>query len=433
MTYEEAIAYIDETPNFAKKNPLEHTQAFLHRLGDPEETMRIIHAAGTNGKGSVCAFLDSVLRAKGIHTGLFTSPHLLDICERFQIDGEQVSREDFLAAFLRVYECIREMKKEGYPHPSYFELLFLIGMILFADKKVDALVLETGMGGRRDATNAIRHPVMTVITSISLDHTEYLGNTVAEIAAEKAGILKPGVPVVYDASDSQAAAVITARAEELAAPAFAVTPQMYRRIHADGERQQVLLSTGYFEDTELTIESPAEYQAMNAALAVTAIRVITSAPKTAFDDDVIRRGIAAMRWPGRMETVLPGVVLDGAHNEAGVAEFVRTADRLSKNCRLTLLFAAVGDKDHRRMVETIVRELRPDAVIVTEAGGHRRTDARSIAKLFREFGAERATAVPDVSQAFNLALRERGDGRLFCVGSLYLVGEIKGILKCREP
>ena len=159
MTYEEAVAYIDETPKFTKKNTLENTRAILRKLGDPQDNMKILHVAGTNGKGSVCAFLSSILTTAGKHTGLFTSPHLVNINERFQIDQEPVSDEAFLEAFHQVMDCVEEIQREGYAHPTYFEILFLIGMVLFAGSRVEYLVLETGLGGRLDATNSIAHPL----------------------------------------------------------------------------------------------------------------------------------------------------------------------------------------------------------------------------------------------------------------------------------
>lgn len=430
MTYQEAVAYIDETPKFTKKNTLDHTRAFLKRLGDPQEKMKILHVAGTNGKGSVCSFLASMLKAGGKRTGLFTSPHLVKINERFVVDEQDVSDEEFLEAFHTVMDCVEEMKEEGYPHPTYFELLFLIGMKLFERAGVEYLVLETGLGGRLDATNSVAHPLVSVITSISLDHTEYLGDTVAAIAGEKAGIIKEGVPVVYDASCPESAEVIRRRAEELHAPAYPITPKMYKISKTTKKHIDFSIDSGYYDDIRLSISSVAEYQIKNAAEAVTAIRVIDR--EGAFTDEVIRKGVEEMRWQGRMETVLPGVIIDGAHNEAGVEEFVKTARRLEADYPVTLLFAAVGDKDYRHMIETICRELRLERVIVTEVGGYRSVDVKVPEELFRQFGAKKVTAIPDVEEAFDEALREQGDGILFCVGSLYLVGNIKSILETRR-
>ena len=431
MTFQEAVAYIEETPKFTKKNSLDHTRAFLKRLGSPEEKMKILHVAGTNGKGSVCSFLASILHTAGIRTGLFTSPHLVEINERFVIDEEQASDEAFLRAFHRVMDCVNAMKEEGYPHPTYFELLFLIGMLIFEEAKVEYLVLETGLGGRLDATNSVQHPVATILTSISLDHTEYLGDTVAAIAGEKAGIIKAGVPVIYDASCREAEEVILAKAKEMQAPAYGVSPAQYRILRETEKSIDFSVNYGYDEGIDLSISSAAEYQVKNAAEAVTAIHVLDKKSEL-FTDAVMKKGIAKMRWQGRMETVLPGVIIDGGHNEAGVEEFVKTAKRLEKEYPVTLLFAAVGDKDYPHMIETICRELSLSRVIVTEVGGYRSVDVKEPEKLFQSFGQKEIRAIPDVREAFEEALREKGDGILFCVGSLYLVGSIKKILRDKE-
>lgn len=427
MTYEEAAAYIEETPKFTKKNTLENTKAILRHLGDPQEHMKILHVAGTNGKGSVCSFLASMLHAAGKHTGLFISPHLVDVNERFVIDEKQVSNEEFLDAFRTVMGCVEQIEKEGYAHPTYFEILFLIGMVLFEKAGVEYLVMETGLGGRLDATNSVAHPVATVITSISLDHTEYLGDTVEAIAGEKAGIIKEHVPVIYDGENPAVAAVIEERAGKLHAPAYAIRKEMYKISSMTNKRIDFSINSGYYDYIELSISSVAEYQVKNAALAVTALKMLKE--ESSFTDTVIKQGIAHMRWQGRMETVLPQVIIDGAHNEAGVEEFVKTAKRLEADYPVTLLFAAVGDKDYRHMIETICRELRIETVIVTEVGGYRSVDAKEPAALFEKFGNARVLAYPDVEEAFFAALKEKGDGILFCVGSLYLVGSIKGILR----
>ena len=431
MTFQEAVDYIEETPKFTKKNSLDHTRAFLKRLGSPEEKMKILHVAGTNGKGSVCSFLASILHTAGIRTGLFTSPHLVEINERFVIDEEQASDEAFLRAFHRVMDCVNAMKEEGYPHPTYFELLFLIGMLIFEEANVEYLVLETGLGGRLDATNSVQHPVATILTSISLDHTEYLGDTVAAIAGEKAGIIKAGVPVIYDASCREAEEVILAKAKEMQAPAYGVSPAQYRILRETEKSIDFSVNYGYDEGIDLSISSAAEYQVKNAAEAVTAIHVLDE-KRELFTDAVMKKGIAKMRWQGRMETVLPGVIIDGGHNEAGVEEFVKTAKRLEKEYPVTLLFAAVGDKDYPHMIETICRELSLSRVIVTEVGGYRSVDVKEPEKLFQSFGQKEIRAIPDVREAFEEALREKGDGILFCVGSLYLVGSIKKILRDKE-
>ena len=431
MTYEEAVAYIDETPKFTKKNTLENTRAILGKLGDPQEQMKILHVAGTNGKGSVCAFLSSILTTAGKHTGLFTSPHLVEINERFQIDQEPVSNEEFLAAFHQVMDCVEEIQTEGYAHPTYFELLFLVGMVLFSKAQVEYLVLETGLGGRLDATNTVEHPLAVILTSISLDHMEYLGNTIPEIAGEKAGIIKAGAPVIYDAACPEAEQVILKKARDMGVKAYGIHTSMYKILEETDKYIDFSICSGYYEYSSLRISSVAEYQVKNALEAITAIRVIDR--EGIFTEEIISRGITGMRWQGRMETVLPGVILDGGHNEAGVAEFVKTARRLEQKHPVTLLFSAVSDKDYEHMIETICRELHFHTVVITEVGGSRAVSTKELAAYFGRFSGAEVIEQPQIAEAMDIALKRKGEeGILFCVGSLYLVGGIKRELRRRS-
>ena len=189
MNYKEIVDYIEEIPKFTTKNPLDHTKELLARLGNPQNQQKVIHVAGTNGKGSVCAYLDSMLRAGGYRVGLFTSPHLVKINERFKINGQMISDDTFVQAFEQIKRIIDEAVAEGLDHPSYFETLFLMGMMIFQKAGVDYVVLETGLGGRLDATNTVDEPLACIITSISLDHVEYLGDTIEKIAEKKPVLL----------------------------------------------------------------------------------------------------------------------------------------------------------------------------------------------------------------------------------------------------
>ncbi len=424
MTYEEAAAYISEVPKFTKKNAPENTLEMLRRLGHPEENFRVIHVAGTNGKGSVCAFISSVLQKAGYRTGLFTSPHLVRINERFQINRECVSDEMFLKAYEKVSAVISSMLSDVLPHPTYFEMLFAIGMVIFAAEKVEYLVMETGMGGRLDATNAVAHPAACVITSISLDHTEYLGNTIEEIAFEKAGIIKPGVPVIYDAGCREAARVIAARAEELGAPAVPFFPGMAEVVSRTDKGIDFVLNNKYYDYRCVHVPFPAEYQVMNSALAMMALRVID--PERRIDDETVISGISGTSWEGRMETILPGVILDGAHNPDGVAQLMKTVREVRRDRPAALLFAAVSDKHYEEMIRTMCEGHEFCGIIVTQVGGKRAVKAEEFAEIFRRYTDVPVRAVPDAAQAFDEALSSRPEGgMLFCAGSLYLVGEIK--------
>lgn len=392
--------------------------------------MKIIHVAGTNGKGSVCAFLASMLIRAGKRTGLFTSPHLVKINERFQVNHTEVTDQEFLDAFLEVMETVKEMQRDGLPHPTYFELLYALGMVLFARKQVEFCVLETGLGGRLDATNTVEHPIATVITSISLDHTEYLGNTIPEIAWEKAGIIKPGVPVIYDGRNPEAGEVIRRRAEELGSQAVGLHEEMYEVFLKTDKSIDFSLQVGYYENTRVTVPYLAEYQVVNSSLALMAMEVID--PDHTISLETRLQGIRETRWQGRMETVMPGVVLDGAHNEDGVAQFVKTVRGLQEDHRIVMLFSAVVEKNFEKMIETICTQTKLSAVVVTEIKGSRNEPAGELGRIFENYTKAPVTVVPDIADAFEEALRQKEDGMLFCVGSLYLVGELKGILRARK-
>lgn len=428
MNYEEAVAYIEETPKFTTKNKLSHTKECLGRLGNPEKKFKVIHVAGTNGKGSTCAFLTSIFREAGYPCGLFTSPHLVVINERFQINEKNIDNQAFMSAFEKVKALADELVAEGSYHPTYFEMLFLMGMVIFAEAGVDYVMLETGLGGRLDATTAVEDPAACVITSISFDHMQYLGNTIAEIAGEKAGIIVPGVPVIYDGNNPEAAKVIRKQAEALGSPYYEVKKENTEILRNTSAGIDFCMENEYYGNTAFSIPFIAGYQVMNAALALKTAEVLkdmVNLPK-----DSVLRGLRETRWQGRMETVLPGVIVDGAHNEDGVEKFVETAEHFQKDYPLTLLFSAVDDKDYTDMIRTVAGRIRFQHVIVTQVGGYRKVPAEQLADIFRKEGCLCAESCEDVESSFRRALEYRGkEGMLFCVGSLYLVGEIKAIIQ----
>ena len=429
MNYTEAVAYINETPKFTTKNSLEHTKECLRRLGNPQDSFQVIHVAGTNGKGSVCAYLASVLREGGYGCGLFTSPHLVKINERFQIDEVPVEDELFLRAFEKVKHLADELTAQGSYHPTYFEMLFLMGMCIFQEAGVSYVVLETGLGGRLDATNAIENPLACVITSISMDHIQYLGDTVEAIAGEKAGIIKKGIPVIYDANRHETAQVIEETAQRVGAPAYPVRREDFeiREITSSGIEFSYGKTDG--RQQEYSIPFIARYQVMNSALALKTLEVLREQQDfTALTDSQVRAGIGGTRWQGRMETIQPGVIVDGAHNEDGVANFIETAVYFRDKYRIVLLFSAVDDKDYPHMIRRICSELRPAQVVTATIQEERAVDAQVLAQEFRKNGCTCVQAENSVKEAFQQAAELRGDGLLFCIGSLYLIGEIKSLI-----
>lgn len=418
MNYREIVDYIEEIPKFTVKNPPEHTKELLRRLGNPENDMKVIHVAGTNGKGSTCAYLASMLTTGGCKTGLFTSPHLVKINDRFRIDGKIMSDEDFVESFLKVKKVIDEAGEDGYAHPSYFETLFLMGVDYYKRKGVEYLVLETGLGGEKDPTNCVEKPLACIITSISIDHVQYLGNTIPEIASAKAGIIKPGVPVIFDGHVEEAAEVIEKRARELESPAYKLKPTQYAL--KEQTREGIVFE---FEGELLQIPYIAEYQMMNASLAYFTMKSLQHIHGIC--DEKLKEGIQNVKWPGRMETILPGVIVDGAHNADGVAQFVKTVHQFRQNNRVVLLFSAVSDKDYEKMIQLICEDIQPHAIVTTQIEGERLISSEKLAELFEKYGAQQVVAVPVVKEALNQALALQQDGMVFCVGSLYLIGEIK--------
>ncbi len=442
MNYAESCAYIDGLTKFTAKHSLAHTRECLALLDNPDRSFKIVHIAGTNGKGSTASYLESILRSAGIRTGLFTSPHLVDMRERFRVDGEIVSKEAFLAAFEAARKAVSSMPD----HPSYFEFIYLIGCLIFKNAGVTTAVMETGLGGRLDATNTCENPVLTIITSVSFDHMQYLGNTLFEIAGEKAGIIKQGVPVIFLAAKEECAGRILEEAALRNAPALALIPpaaeEGVEKLLSGGEartyKTKILKNLAPFIDfslfssydkkaCEMRIRAAAAYQAENASLAVLGAAELIRAG-FAITEENIREGLLSARWEGRMEEVLPGVYLDGAHNEDGISRFIEAAKAVLRGKKATLLFAAVSDKDYTAMVRELAEDLAPECVITTEVPGARRESASHFEELFRENGFERVVTVPDPAEAFKYAMSQRGDGVLFVCGSLYLIGLIKRMI-----
>ena len=430
MNYEEAVNYIAEVPKFTKKNKAENTIELLRRLGHPEEEFKVIHVAGTNGKGSVCAFTESILRHAVKRTGLFISPHLVKLNERFQINQGQVSDEVFLEAFHQVKDAMDDMIKDGFYHPTYFEILFAVGMVIFAREQVEYLVMETGLGGRLDATNTVAHPVATVITSISLEHTEYLGDTVEQIAWEKAGIIKEGVPVIYDGRNRAVEKVILDKARQMHAPAIPFYGEMCEILDRTDKSIDFVLNNRYYDYKTVQVPYLADYQIVNSSLAMLTIRALD--PEKQISDQTILEGISETRWSGRMETVLPGVVLDGAHNAAGIEEFLKTVRMVQEKKPVSLLFSVVVEKDYDRMIQEICEEADFSSIVVTQIEGDRKVAAEELAQVFRKYTKAPVTAEASVEKAFQTALGQKGEGMLFCVGSLYLIGEIKAIISSQK-
>ena len=314
MTYPEALAWLYGTQRFGIKLGLENVERLLRALNLPGKDQRIVHVAGTNGKGSVCAMIDSICRAAGYRTGLFTSPHLVTYRERIRVNGEMIGEEE--AA--RGLSALREMIRDWDPHPTFFEITTALALDHFKKSGCELIVLETGLGGRLDATNALA-PIVSVITPIGYDHEKWLGNTLEAIAGEKAGIIKPRVPVISARQEPEAEKVIRTRARECDAPLeFVLKPYLGGPMALAGEHQRE-----------------------NAALAVAALR----AGNIAIAEDAIVRGLAEVEWPARFQRWDDRTVIDGAHNPAGAQVLAQTWREEFGEKRATIIFAVLREKD----------------------------------------------------------------------------------------
>lgn len=429
FTYEEAAAYIEEIPKFTKKHTLEHTKTFLKRLGNPAADRKIVHVAGTNGKGSVCAYLQAILMAEGKRTGFFTSPHLVSVNERIRVDNIQIDNETFLKVFRKVLKIVCQMVEDGIEHPSYFEFLFGMGMTAFAETDVEYIILETGLGGRLDATNAIDNPALAIITSISLDHTAILGDTIEKIAGEKAGIIKPGVPVFFDGSSKKAAEVIKAKAAELGVSCREVTKNAYeiQEVH----RKYIAFSrrSAYDKDVIFQVPMCGCYQAMNAELALEASEYLLAGEEIHMDR--WKEALAELHWEGRMERVGAHITVDGAHNPGAMEAFVESVKALDESERgeMVLLFSAVSDKKYDQMIEYLCENLDVKAYVVTQIEDERGVPAEELADVFRRYTDRPVYCKERLEDAVRTAMNERGEtGEIYCLGSLYLVGMMKKLL-----
>lgn len=426
---EEAVNFLYDIPKFTTKNTPQHTRDFLALLGNPQDAFKAIHVAGSNGKGSVCKFLYEMLLKDGKTVGLFTSPHLVDIRERFLVNGKMCSEEQFLDAYVQVKKAAECQQEASGAYPTFFEFIFAMGMVLFREAGLAYVVLETGLGGRLDATNTIASPLLTILTSISLEHTEYLGDTIALVAGEKAGILKPGAPVVYDANEPEAVEVIEARARELGCASYGITKKMCQIDKIKRKFIDFSLFTTYDKHTRWQIPFAAQYQVMNASLAITGARVLSQMGELTLTDEQMQDSIAHTTWQGRMEEVLPEVYFDGAHNVAGITEFVKNVKQLSV-LRPLLLFSMVKEKDYHKAVAILAKEVEWAEVYVATIPSQRGIPAKELQEIFDQENGRKVRSIPDYKQALNQVLDAKREGQMvFCTGSLYFIGALKAYLE----
>jgi len=404
MIYPEAIQFLYDLRLFGAKFGLENAFQLAALAGNPQYRLRFIHVAGTNGKGSTCAILESIYRAAGLRVGLFTSPHLVSFRERIQVNREPIGQED-------VVRLVDEMKPsfKHFPdghQPTFFEVVTVMALKFFAEQHCDLVVWETGLGGRLDATNIVT-PLASVITNIQLDHQQWLGDTLGKIAFEKAGIIKPGIPVVTATDEPEALAVI-------------------QRIVQEKNARLTIIRNSEFGIRNSELSLLGDHQQLNAALALATVGILQK--QIPISDEPILAGLANVNWPGRLQLVTRGVrqkiLLDGAHNPAGAQTL---AEALKKNFpaeRPTLLLGVLQDKDWRHICETLAP--RAGRIFTVPVSSERSANPEALAEVCRKYNPSGSViACGSLGEALN---QSAGDRFVVVTGSLYLVGETLELL-----
>lgn len=424
MNYQEALAWLDQRQQFTIKLGLETTRNLLAALGTPQQHLSIIHIAGTNGKGSVGATLLAVLSASGYRTGFFSSPHLSEVRERFRLNDTLISQKDFARLITQLATTL-----QGLALPTYFECATLLALLWFAEQQTEAVILETGMGGRLDATNVVT-PLLSIITDISRDHEQYLGTTIEAIAREKAGIIKPGIPVVFSGRLPEALPVIEARCDQQNSPLF-VLGRHFNAMHADTQSFDYHTLSGEVR-SGLPLRLQGEHQIVNTSLALAALELLAPAFPLALPRLIT--GLQQVYWPGRMEqftVTLSGktvrVLLDGAHNEAGVNALVCTLRQLPAS-RLLLLWGNMADKSMGPAYAELLA--LTDQIVLTRIASHRSALPADLFAGLPEATQRKATCAESVEQGLAMLQQCAAPDDLICVaGSLYLVGRVRQLLR----
>lgn len=436
-TYHEAVAWITGLIPFGIRPGLERIEALLERLNNPHRRLKFIHVAGTNGKGSVCAYLTSVLLRGGYDVGTFTSPYITKFTNRFQYNGEDIPEDTLLALANELKPHVEELAGTELGSPTMFEVSTALAILYFA--KVcypDYVVWETGLGGRLDVTNVV-YPAISIITNVGHDHMDRLGDTLEQVAAEKAGIIKPGVPVVSAVSRPGIAGIMRETAERKKSSFYMLGDQFrFERLEVGEEEQSFRFSGLFRELPELKIGLSGAHQVTNAATALMALEVLRQYQALVLDEEAIREGLRSAAWPGRMELVSrePRILLDGAHNPEGAEALAAALRDTYKYDRLIVMMGMLENKNHRATLRHILPIL--NTLIVTEPDYRMKQDADELARLAEEM-RDSWTPMPsfqlvvakDWKEALNKLQEATGEKDLGVVtGTLYLIADVRSYM-----
>lgn len=434
MDYAQARAWLEQV---AKQRGmvlgLDAMRALLDRLGNPQDQLHFIHIAGTNGKGSVSAFLERILICAGYHTGAYTSPAVFDFCEPYRIDGMQISKDAFAACMEKIAAAAEETERETGLHPTEFEQETALAFLWFAQNHCEPVVLETLLGGDLDATNVVTGVVCSVLTSISIDHRRVLGNTLTEIAGHKAGIMLPKVPAVSDRQAEEAAAVLAKRAKELEIPLIWADPEQMR----EEEEDETGMTVSYREWQHLRVGQRALWQLRNLAVVLETVGVLRKQGYR-IPDQAVRDGVEQMYWPGRFEVIpeaklMDGsaavrLVLDGAHNPGGAKALRESLDHCFPRERRVFVMGVLADKDYRTVIRTLLPGVSNAIAIASDSP--RALPAEQLADAIREeFPRMSVCAADSVREALKKAVLDAGtDGIIVVCGSLSFLKDVRAAL-----
>ena len=427
MTYNDVLKYLDDLYGMLGYDlGLDRMEALMEEMGNPQEKVKVIHVAGTNGKGSVCSFISSVLAKQGYKVGVYTSPHLEKYNERFVINGKQISDEDFVKHMEYTKNMCEKLVAKGIGLPTVFEVVTAAAFNYFAEEKVDYLVLEVGLGGRCDATNVVKNPLVSVIVSISMDHMEYLGNTLSAIAFEKGGIIKEGRPVVLYAKEKEVYDTIKKICDEKHSKLYAFDDSNAVVTKEELGGTEFNFKSEYCNYDGIKIKLLGDYQILNASEALLACDVLKK-EGVELSEKSIREGLEDARWSGRMEIVEknPLVMLDGAHNIDGIHMLAQSLKKYFADRKLTLLIGILGDKEYEKMLETLMP--LASKVVFTEPNSTRKWHVDAIGEITKKYNVE-IHIEKDIEKAYKLAksITDEKDA-VICAGSLYLIGALYAV------
>ena len=420
MEYADAVDYVESLGKFGIHLGMERIQGLTALLDHPERKIRTVHVTGTNGKGSVTTFLANMLQQAGLKVGSYTSPHFVRYNERICLNGEEISNEDFAAVTEKTKAALDRFLAQGGEQPTQFEFITAMAFLYFAEKQVDCAVIEVGMGGLWDSTNIIT-PEVSVITNVTLEHTERLGKTIEAIAAQKAGIIKPGVPVVTEA-EGKALEVIRGAAEANHAPLYVYGDDFSTEELTSSMDTQTFLYRLGEKELEVAIHLPGAHQILNGAAALTAAEILRDKHGVP-DEAAMLRGMEAARWPGRLERIHrnPDIILDGAHNPSGVTVLRKALDEYYPKARRIYVFGMMADKDVSQVSDIL---FRPEDTIYTVLAheGDRSEKPEKLAQRLHK----NAVPMENLTAAYQRAVSEAGPEDVVIVcGSLYLIGTFK--------